>query len=716
MTDLDSRLRTADLIDVPDLWPDIERRDPRPSKDVRPTRARRTAIAALALAIAAVAIGFAVRAFQPPVVPAPPGPELPLTADGDLYFAVGGGEVGISYEAVSPDGSDRRTILPVDPTHVGWPQFGDVAWSPDGTRIAFVSRLAGHTGIFTANSDGSDIIRLDSDPTASWPSWSPDGSRIAFSSARADPSLDSCAAGDFIAGGASCPSDIYVMNSDGSGVQRLTFEPNPEFGPVWSADGSEIAFTRQDGGTDLNTNIAVMNADGTELVEVASTSDGSDFRPSWSPDGSSLVYASIRNEEWAIYVTDLSTGLERALIAGATASVNDPVWSPDGTKIAYSSGYLDLMIMNADGSAPHLVTSDENGVGIDNISWRALPSDATPGPPLQVSAQITQTIDTGLRFPESVVIDGGGVWVVTRHATSDGGELLRLDPNTGDVVARISLPSTPGWEFGGTGITAGLGSLWVAAFGHEQHTSTVVYRIDPETDTLAETIDVADEGGAADVWVDDTGIWVLTFADRGDSMWLYRLDETTHDVLSRTAIPANWSNTVAGAGGWIWVLGNTDDSDGAPPGTLFRIDPASGAVVDQFDPAGGESFFLSVSGDRLWFFLTDGLHALDASTGRQVVEPLQLDVVGPIQTPGQFRSELVSDRTGGVWVIGATGQGPGAKGVWHVSADGIVDQFSNGNPGSLADGIAAAFDPSTASVWIVHYENTVSRLEINAVG
>jgi len=204
----------------------------------------------------------------------------------------------------------------------------------------------------------------------------------------------------------------------------------------------------------------------------------------------------------------------------------------------------------------------------------------------------------------------------------------------------------------------------------------------------------------------------FTASVRGQSgIWyvdpLYHLDQSTHVVLSRTVIPANWSNTVVGAGGWIWVLGNTDNSDGAPPGTLFRIDPASGAIVNQFDPAGGESFFLSVSGEQIWFFKVDGLYALDANTGSEMF--------GPLDPPDRCCSGLVSDGTGGVWVISATGDGPGAKGVWHVSADGIVDQHSKGDPGELADGIGAAFDSSTTSVWIVHYEDTVSRLQITSV-
>jgi hypothetical protein len=187
-------------------------------------------------------------------------------------------------------------------------------------------------------------------------------------------------------------------------------------------------------------------------------------------------------------------------------------------------------------------------------------------------------------------------------------------------------------------------------------------------------------------------------------MWLYHLAVATHELLSRTSIPANWSNNVSGAGGWIWVLGNTDDSDGAPPGTLFRIDPTTGDIQDRFDPEPHHSFFLTVSGDRLWFFNSDGLHALDGSNGTEIA--------GPLPLPEQCCSGLVADGSGGVWVISGTGSETTRKGVWHVSSDGVVDQHSAETPGDLADGIAVTFDPTTMSVWIVHYQDTVSRLQV----
>jgi TolB protein len=103
------------------------------------------------------------------------------------------------------------------------------------------------------------------DRTASWPAWSPDGTRIAFTG------RDSRSAYD---------TDIYVVNVDGSGLVRLTNDPRARDAmPSWSSDGL-IAFVREAG---INGNpIFVMNADGTEQRAVTPLR-GAALSPAWKP-------------------------------------------------------------------------------------------------------------------------------------------------------------------------------------------------------------------------------------------------------------------------------------------------------------------------------------------------------------------------------------------------------------------------------------------------
>ena len=157
------------------------------------------------------------------------------------------------------------------------------AWSPDGTRIAFVTfrhdprQLVfdgspgpyGSTELYVSNTDGTGQLRLTNTPGSyeggptgtgvddndgeSLPSWSPDGTKIAVASNRD---------GNW---------EIYVVNADGSGSQRLTNNPATDLRPRWSPDGTKIAFqTNRDG----NQEIYSMNPDGSGQTNITNNPAG----------------------------------------------------------------------------------------------------------------------------------------------------------------------------------------------------------------------------------------------------------------------------------------------------------------------------------------------------------------------------------------------------------------------------------------------------------
>lgn len=137
-------------------------------------------------------------------------------------------------------------------------------WSPDGTRIAFTSTRDGNQELYVANADGSDPVRLTSDPAIdAHPAWSPDGKLIAFSTNRW---------GDL---------ELATIRPDGTNLTRLTNSHGLDDYPAWSPDGSQLAFASN---RDGQMEIYVMQPDGSNCRNVTHSEDLENF-PAWTPSG-----------------------------------------------------------------------------------------------------------------------------------------------------------------------------------------------------------------------------------------------------------------------------------------------------------------------------------------------------------------------------------------------------------------------------------------------
>jgi Tol biopolymer transport system component len=170
--------------------------------------------------------------------------------------------------------------------------------SPDGKRIVFTSLKDGDLDIYTMNVDGTDVKRLTT--TAGYdggPWWSPDGTKIAY---RAWHPVDSALGSyrELLTQRLVRPNrmELWVMNADGSGQRQITQLGGANFGPSWTPDGTRLIFSSNYlRPRSSNFDLFLVNLDGSGLEQVT-TEPSFDGFPMFSHDGRSLVWASNRND------------------------------------------------------------------------------------------------------------------------------------------------------------------------------------------------------------------------------------------------------------------------------------------------------------------------------------------------------------------------------------------------------------------------------------
>ena len=194
----------------------------------------------------------------------------------------------------------------------------------------------------------STLVRLTNNNAMDCePVWSPDGSRIAFWSNRD--------------GG----KEIYLMDADGSNVKRLTNNLSDDVNPTWSPDGLRILFESE---RDGNREVYVMDADGGNQIRLT-RNDALDSTATWSPDGKLIAFASNRDTglpynpyNMDIYVMNADGSNVRRIVDDPEYDVG-PQWSPDGRRILFMTartGNFDVYVMNADGTGQRNLTADHD--------------------------------------------------------------------------------------------------------------------------------------------------------------------------------------------------------------------------------------------------------------------------------------------------------------------------------------------------------------------
>lgn len=224
------------------------------------------------------------------------------------------------------------------------------AWSPDGTRIAYVSFERRKPIIFVHNLvDGNRIVLADFEGANSAPSWAPDGRRLAITLTR-----------DGVA-------QIYVVNADGSGLTRITNSQAIDTEAAWSPDGSAMLFTSDRGGSPQ---IYRMPSTGGAAERV--TFEGTyNVTPRWSPDGRSFCFIQRNSGRYNVAIQDV--GSREAVLLTDGRIDSSPTFAPNGRMILYASEYNKRGILAAvsrDGRVKQRIS--DSGGNVREPAWGPL--------------------------------------------------------------------------------------------------------------------------------------------------------------------------------------------------------------------------------------------------------------------------------------------------------------------------------------------------------
>jgi TolB protein len=211
------------------------------------------------------------------------------------------------------------------------------SWSPDGRKLVY----AYDHGIWVMNSDGSGATKLYS--TLSWvgePVFDPSGTKIYYATES-----KTAYSARYVS--------LHVMNADGSNNVKLT-DTSDCREPSVSPDGRSIAYLSKLAG---NYDIWVMDVNSRKSMQVTDTK-GDESSPSWSPDGTRLLYSFAGD----IYTQEPDAPKAVRLTDDESNNI-EPSYSPDGDMIVFSSdrdGSYDLWIMHADGTHMKKLTMDRS--------------------------------------------------------------------------------------------------------------------------------------------------------------------------------------------------------------------------------------------------------------------------------------------------------------------------------------------------------------------
>ena len=328
--------------------------------------------------------------------------------------------------------------------------------------------------------------------------------------------------------------------------------------------------------------------------------------------------------------------------------------------------------------------------------------DLTPGAPPRPVLGPSVDIGSPLGGP---IYAFGSVWVASQES-EENFELVRVDPETLDVEARIPVESAPGWEVGHQGFASGLGSLWMAGGTSGE---AVVIRVDPVTNSVVDTIRLSEVGGysdpdtlvkayggtaVGDLAFSGSDLWMSVFGEAGD-VFVARIDATTGQGTARIPVPGGWIRDVFAFGDRI-VVQTRGQGVSVAPNTLSVIDAATAEVVAS-EPI--EEAIFTASDDFVW-----------AGAGNRLlrIDPDSAQVLDSFPTGKYFTRTSPSWLDGGLWFIGYDPN--------DTRDIQVVTRFNpmTGETDASVDAppTAVAMAPGEDALWVLGYDGELTRVDL----
>lgn len=542
--------------------------------DRRRTRRRRArklqAGALVVVVLAGTATGFGVlsRTFQErgPGVGSAPGAENGLIIYSEVRNA------GQQLWVVNADGTGARQL-----TDGNGASDSSPAVSPNGRTVAFVRTEIDGPAIYTIDIEGGSAEPLTPPGWfASDPAWAPDGRRIAF------------------VGNAGDGFGLYVMAAtlEGAAPHKIAGDQDlAPSDPAWSPDGARITFSASAGPPSdagaTNYDLWTIDATGANPTQITSTTGASEVWPSWSPDGSRILFArgsststSSESGNTLMTIGPALNATPVALTDGSNVDQN-PTWSPDGQLIVFDRSTpagSDVYTMRPDGSQVTLVAQNAT-----DPAWQPVLADGamSPNTDVRVGAGAWR-----------IVIAYGSVWV------SEPGAVVRVDELTGQVLTEI-----PVAHMDESDIAAGGGRVWVTTV------RGTVIGIDPATNAIDRTFEI--ETGIHTVTYADGGLYVGQSAEGNGT--LDEIDPSTggfrREIVTGGAGLAD--SAILSAGDAYWVGYSSPDLQGNGAGLVrvssdFSLAETVKGVDQVFSIAEADGFIWAVGTGALYQVAFDG--------------------------------------------------------------------------------------------------------------